>query len=59
MKWNTFFSLLSFYCQEDALTAEADLRLAMEADGFVVEGGTEKLGVRRRELGIDSNNGDA
>ena len=48
----------TFYCQEDALTAEADLRLAMEADGFVVEGGTEKLSVRRRELGIDSNNGD-
>jgi hypothetical protein len=45
------------YCQEDALTAEADLRLAMEADGFVVEGGTEKLGSRRRELGIDSDKG--
>jgi len=47
----------TLYCQEDALTAEADLRLAMEADGFVVEGGTEKLGSRRRELGIDSDKG--
>ena len=45
----------TFYCQEDALTAEADLRLAMEADGFVVEGGTEKLSTRRRELGIDTD----
>jgi predicted GIY-YIG superfamily endonuclease len=45
----------TFYCQEDALTAEADLRLAMEADGFVVEGGTEKLSTRRRELGINTD----
>ena len=27
----------------------------MEADGFVVEGGTEKLSTRRRELGIVSD----
>jgi hypothetical protein len=27
----------------------------MEADGFVVEGGTEKLSTRRRELGIDTD----
>jgi predicted GIY-YIG superfamily endonuclease len=43
----------TLYCQEDALTAESDLRLAMEADGYVVDGGTEKLSVRRRALGID------
>ena len=47
----------TFYCQEDALTAEADLRLAMEAEGFVVDGGTEKLSMRRRELGIDGVEG--
>ena len=45
----------TLYCQEDALTAEADLRLALEADGFTVEGGTEKLSARRRALGIDSD----
>ena len=45
----------TLYCQEDALTAEADLRLALEADGFTVEGGTEKLNARRRALGIDSD----
>lgn len=44
----------TLYCQEDALTAESDLRLAMEAEGYVVDGGTEKLSVRRRALGIDT-----
>ena len=41
-----------FFCQQDALTAEADLRIALESTGYVVEGGTERLRQRRHDLGV-------
>ena len=42
----------TFYCREDALTAEADLRIYFESAGYVVEGGTEKLAQRKKALGV-------
>jgi predicted GIY-YIG superfamily endonuclease len=42
----------TFFCQQDALTAEADLRIALESAGYVVEGGTEQLAQRRQDLGL-------
>lgn len=42
----------TFYCQEDALTAEADLRIYFESAGYLVEGGTERLTQRKQALGI-------
>jgi hypothetical protein len=42
----------TFFCQQDALTAEADLRIALESSGYVVEGGTEQLAQRRQDLGL-------
>lgn len=42
----------TFFCQDDALTAEADLRLALEAVGFRVEGASERYAERRRALGL-------
>ena len=42
----------TFFCQEDALMAEADLRIALESAGYVVEGGTEQLEKRRTDLGV-------
>jgi len=42
----------TFFCQEDALMAEADLRIALESAGYVVEGGTEQLEKRRMDLGL-------
>ena len=42
----------TFFCQDDALTAEADLRLALEAEGYRVEGGTESYDERRQALGL-------
>jgi len=41
------------FCEDDALTAEADLRLALEAEGYCVEGGTERYDERRQALGLD------
>lgn len=42
----------TFFCQQDALTAESDLRIALESIGYVVEGGTEQLARRRHDLGL-------
>ena len=42
----------TFFCQDDALTAEADLRLALEAEGYRVEGASERYAERRRALGL-------
>jgi len=41
------------FCQDDALTAEADLRLALEAEGYRVEGASERYAQRRETLGLD------
>ena len=43
----------SLFCKEDALTAEADLRIYFESQGYRVAGGTERLDARRKALGID------
>ena len=42
----------TLYCQEDALMAEADLRIHLESNGYRVFGGTERLDERRRALGL-------
>lgn len=42
----------TLYCKEDALTAEADLRIYFESHGYRVAGGTERLDARRKALGI-------
>lgn len=43
----------TLYCKDDALLAEADLRIALESQGYCVAGGTERLEERRRALGIE------
>ena len=42
----------TLYCQEDALMAEADLRIHLESEGYRVFGGTERLDERRKALGL-------
>lgn len=42
----------TLYCKEDALMAEADLRIHLERQGYRVFGGTERLDERRHALGI-------
>ena len=42
----------TLFCQDDALTAEADLRLALEAEGYRVEGASERYAERRRAVGL-------
>lgn len=42
----------TLYCQEDALMAEADLRIHLERSGYRVFGGTERLDERRQALGL-------
>lgn len=42
----------TLYCREDALIAEADLRIHFEAQGYRADGGTERLKERRTALDI-------
>lgn len=42
----------TLYCKGDALTAEADLRIYFESQGYRVAGGTERLDERRKAFGL-------